>query len=267
MDFNNFQQCLADFRSALKNLGIVTNGVANNYATWLRNIDAANGGNTLSWIMNSGTLQAGRRQYDNFVQANPSCNLTSNHLSAYNKFTQFILGQFNGDIYAIFALKAEEAAMMVAKAAIFVDLAVVNLVRNGQLGFYNIIARKTDPNYNNQDASWDYFSSTRYSSGKRRNNTPNVAIKACIRRSHSNYKPLDFTGYTTCHIYDAAKYQRYFACIPNLCLVPAGLKSLTDDYPEVKQMLEYHVYAKYGFLPANVPAPKMPRFYPRLKWR
>lgn len=77
----------------------------------------------------------------------------------------------------------------------------------------------------------------------------------------------NFTGYAACHIWETTCYdERYHTVLANLVLLPRALESLTDHHQPVKEMLRYHSYQLYKWLPEGLNAPNKPDGYDRLTW-
>ena len=62
--------------------------------------------------------------------------------------------------------------------------------------------------------------------------------------------------------------RRYYASIANLILLPRALAKLTDHNDEVKKMLRYEVFKRFGFKPEEqTDDPEKPKNYNNYVWR
>ena len=107
------------------------------------------------------------------------------------------------------------------------------------------------------------------------NTIANQAIKKAIIESYRR-KGIEsviddislFKDYEACHVWDRPTDRRYYASIANLILLPRALAQLTDHCDEVKELLRYEVFRRFGFKPdEEAQAPKQPAKYARYKWR
>lgn len=90
------------------------------------------------------------------------------------------------------------------------------------------------------------------------NTYPNVTLK-------KHLLPAKFEQYTVCHIWPGTAYDpKYFTEIRNLVLIPSGLHALSDNLPEIIEMLKYRAYELYNYwYPDNEPIPQKPANYPK----
>lgn len=252
-----------------------------NYCTWLRALDRANGGDTLRWVKSAQRYCSTEKplEYFNLWWETQGHTLKlkyteANFRAALAKFSSWYLSAFSGVEALKSLVEPKILAQAIASTALFPSKEVVEKVMRGELG-----SRKNMDNGGNGYASWDCCSSRRDvsrrglvdSSGVRcdSNVTAGYAIKKAILASYfPHFKDhRKIKGYTACHIYPVPGDYRYYTCLPNLCLVPSALSSLTDHSPEVIAALRYHVYHLFKFRPEDEPIPVKPPFYDSLKWR
>jgi hypothetical protein len=94
------------------------------------------------------------------------------------------------------------------------------------------------------------------------NTYANSAIKNAI-----GLNKKDITNFHTCHIYPNTCYdERYHTKIENLVLIPNSIAQLSDNFDDVKKVLQYRSYELYGWFPVEEPKPEKPKNYPT-NWR
>lgn len=94
------------------------------------------------------------------------------------------------------------------------------------------------------------------------NTYANNAIKNAIGINRK-----DLTNFHTCHIYPNTCYdERYHTKIQNLVLLPNSIAQLSDNFDEVKKILQYRSFELYGWYPEEEMQPTKPLNYP-LNWR
>ena len=94
------------------------------------------------------------------------------------------------------------------------------------------------------------------------NSYPNAQMKASLKKR--GIYPI---GYETCHIWERTCYDpRYHTCYANLVLLPRAIASLSDHNEEVKALLQWYAYERFGdFLPENKTLPPKPENYDEIK--
>lgn len=280
----DLEKMLALFKESVAKQDDISKTTADNYCTWLRNLNKVCDGKLILWILDAllaskdpkERIEIADKHFDDFASSyNPgngggSWNV-SNTQSALRKFVKFFLSYFDGIISVSFY--ELELAKMIARTALFASREVVEKVKAGELGD-NVNLK----NGGNQYASWDCMGSRRKNSQPAVNgetldgNTKaNLAIKQAvleslgIRGTQTAARAL-FNNYETCHIWESVYDTRYYMSIMNIVLIPRSLASLTDHNPYIKAVLTYRAYELYGDLPGQ-PTPVKPANYKQLQWR
>lgn len=90
------------------------------------------------------------------------------------------------------------------------------------------------------------------------NTYANNAIKHAIGINRK-----DITNFHTCHIYPNTCYdERYHTKIQNLVLIPNSIAQLSDNFDDIKKILQYRSYELYGWHPIEEATPEKPVNYP-----
>lgn len=166
-NMQNFKNVLNDFQHDVVKLKVLTDGSANNYKTWLNQLDTANGGKTMEWILDALTvsipknvpsaivrLDAADKYFRDFTAATPIANQNDTH-SAYIKLAIYVMSFFDAGLDIAISYDDYYLANMVARTAIFAGPDVVEKVMNGMLG------SKENLKKGNEYASWDCMTSMR----------------------------------------------------------------------------------------------------------
>lgn len=283
------------------------------YEQYLRNIDKANGQQTVKWIdsviQNKKTLSDALDEYDTFFANNQpnrwGQKTLRNYRTGYKKFAEVVIGLFSANTWLTRDNGKKTSLILcqlVADNAIFASKAVVDEVCNGTAG------SKNNLNQGNPYASWDILQHVRrvgipkgtvipdtsnlgtmYGDMIADDNTiANQAMKKAVilsfnkalnKVSASNNKvsasnlPISpsyakfFKDYEVCHIWGNPGDRRYYASIANLVLLPRAIAALSDHSDDVKDLLKYEAFKRFGFKPDGESKPGPPSFYNKIKWR
>ena len=229
-------------------------------------------------------------------------NTLNDYRTGFTRFTEVVLGYFSANVWFERGLSKKRSlflCQLIADNAIFASSSIVNKVRQGKLG-----ARG---NKRNSYASWDYMAHARIlrdSAGnavKRGANCPDNVVyrqicganpglskfvkaddntyanqyikKAVLASFKDRFGGLGtsfdcFRDYEACHIWDLPDDRRYYASIANLVLLPRSIAGLSDHNNDVKDLLTYEAFRRFGFFPDEEKhAPNAPSFYKQIKWR
>ena len=286
-----FKDMMAYYKSTFRGKYVdpLKKSTINSYDSYLRSVDKANGGITDSWISNailsrgSDPVMDAVNAFDNFFNGyqKVSPKTISNWKAAYRSLAETIIGIFYANVWAFTNNRNNQIFLLcqiVAQNALFASKDIVDGVINGKEG-----TPDNKKQGGNSYASWDHMLHVRDNSVKKGtqitvkgysciaddNTSANHYIKQAIIKSLGlkNCSQSLFRDYEACHVWDKAYDPRYYASIANLILVPRAYGQLTDHCPEVKEMLRFEVYNRFGFLPQNEPVPNKPKFYDKIIWR
>ena len=271
------------------------------YVQYVRNIDVANGQRTVAWIdeviQQKGTLADTLKKYDDLVVSNPNNwapKTIKNYKAGYKNFAEVVLGLFSANTWLTRDNGKKKTSLflcqLVADNAIFASQTIVNDVINGRSG------SKDNLKKGNKYASWDRLKHVRKIGVKKGtlipdltplgntfgdmiaddNTIANQALKKAIILSFNRaaFGPLQissyadrFKDYEVCHIWDLPEDRRYYASIANLVLLPRAIAGLSDHSVDVKSLLRYEAFNRFGFKPDGEPAPPKPSCYSKITWR
>lgn len=252
------------------------------YSSLLNTINDNNGGATMTWINNAinddkpikylddefdKVFTKGTKDYDDLK-------------TALHSFGKMILSSFKADI----CLKAvpnfdETACELVASTAIFCEIEVADEVKRGVSGskcniskgneyysWYNCTVRRDGTRSNQKfDSNGIRLDDNTYA-----NRAIKKAIGIGLERKYGFKKSVkikDFNGFGVCHIWDGTCYdEKYHTSVANLVLIPRSIAGLSDHCEEVKDILKYESWRRFGFKPDGEPTPVKPKLYDKLTW-
>lgn len=292
MDIDELIKC---FKNTI-NKNKLTDGSTNSYISYIKNIDERNEHETSIWLV--GVIKRCKESDDPLDivmdKVKKINGLDGKVISGFKKFVQCILGFYFANTWLQIDKDDSLFCALVAKNALFASKEVVEAVKKGELGGPENIKKK-----GNRYASWDYMAHARNTNmirNKRKaykdpdpsktapyqlgdiisddNTIANQAIKKAVIESYKrNYNCImtDFSflrDYEACHIWDLPGDRRYYASIANLILLPRALAKLTDHNDEVKKLLRYEVFKRFGFKPdEQTDDPEKPKYYNNYVWR
>lgn len=280
----------------------------NSYCSYVKTIERlyrdANGNKSIGDLINKAIKNREKDPIDwllkqvNIGQLMPTWDSKDSYISGLKKFAEVVFGVFYANIWMSMVTDDDLLCSIVAQNALFASKDIVNAVKDGILGAdYNIEKKKSEQNYNNPFASWDYMSSYR------KNRTPvqypsdfskkypgtlqndeiiaddntyaNRYIKTAILRSIEREYGIKIGGngyrmfhdYEACHVWDLPGDRRYYASIANLVLLPRALAQLTDHNDAVKNLLRYEVQERFKFIPDGHTRLDSPKNYSTYNWR
>lgn len=92
----------------------------------------------------------------------------------------------------------------------------------------------------------------------------NTSCQDAFLWTHSmQYKQLKDVQFN--HVYSINEPD-YYTSLANICVTPVFLAKLTDTHSDIKEILKYHVWTVYGFVPNGMPPPQKPLIYDVLEW-
>lgn len=233
-----------------------------------------------------------------------SNNTLNDYRTGFTRFTEVVLGYFSANVWFERGLSKKRSlflCQLIADNALFASSSIVDKVRRGMLG------TKGNKGKGNRYASWDYMAHARIlrnSAGnaiKRGTDCPDNVVykqicganpglsktvkaddntyanqyikKAVLASFKDRFGGLGtslydcFRDYEACHIWDLPDDRRYYASIANLVLLPRSIAGLSDHNNDVKALLKYEAFQRFGFVPDGANNPNAPSFYKQIKWR
>lgn len=244
-------------------------GAIDKYKDYLRALDKANGGKTLSWIEKAHKATNDKKSgnfgipvvdivtetFNNFKGNRDTIEneKTSNIDLALQYLTKAFLSFFDGEFSVAFNtyITDEMLANMVAETAIFASYDIVKSVVKGGKGYKA-----------NEFASADNCEHRRKNVGEERrevkiedgsqvtlddNTIPNRKLKEAICKGLklNSVKWNQFNNYVVCHIWDNPYDRRAFCSLVNLVLLPKAIYGLSDHHKLVKKILQQRSYDLY----------------------
>ncbi len=276
-----FQSMIDYFSDTMIKLGKEKVSTINTYCQhYLPNLDKANGGQTCQWLIDiindSKCTTPIKDAIDKFDNASKTLNFATKTIAdwkvAYRHFANVILGIYYADVWFAYTVDPIELCKMVAMNTLFADRTVVDGVVKG------IYGTKKNLGIGNIYASWDNCATQRCTSIKKGQVMPNgkiaddntyankyikmaILLSMNLPKIYSNFKK-----YQVCHIWESSKYPAYHTSVMNLVLITERLAGLTDNVPEVQQLLRYEIQKRFGCNPSGVQITK-PAFYNQILWR
>jgi hypothetical protein len=278
-----FESLLVDFRVYLQSV-LKNKKTQQDYLSYVKTLHKNNDGQTLKWLKDAlrsnnpiVSLEDSFDKYfaDKGVQPN----------SQWKTGLVYLGKCVCGHTSAVANLNANRnfdliACQLVAQFAIFCSVEVFKQVQDGELG------SKDNKGIGNQEGAW-YHHTIRRARPKEKcrtivdniylddNTYANKAIKTAVltglktnKQYGSLYVGAKFTGYESCHIWDKTCYdERYHTSVGNLVLLPRTIASLTDHCDEVKKLLKYEAWIRFGFIPQDEAEPQKPKYYKDIVWK
>lgn len=94
----------------------------------------------------------------------------------------------------------------------------------------------------------------------------NVTPRWALLWAHGMPQTHHPRGWTIAHVWKATKDPAAYTHLPNLCLMPECLGSLSDKDGTLCRFLEYHAWSAYRWRPEIASVPEKPAGYDEIRW-
>lgn len=253
------------------------------YISYVKSLDKANGGVTLSWLQDAAQFPAPKEHLaeslNNFFSAHPDINTKTQWSTGLYHLGDYIFGYINSSVNLHSIQKFDSTAcQLIAQSALFCTKEVFEKVKKGELGSNDNIG------VGNVYGSWYNCKYQRATPQQKRgeiingvvlddNTYANTAIKMAILTGlekfqiHGRDKKI-IKGFEACHIWPKTCYDaRYHTSVANIILLPREIAGLTDHCKAVEDLLKYEVWRRFGFKPDEEDEPQRPKYYTKKMWR
>lgn len=279
----NFESLLEDFRVYLQSV-LDKKKTQQDYMSYVKTLHKNNGGLTVEWLKvalrSSNPLESLEESFETYF-ANKGVQPNSQWKTGLAYLGKCVCGHTSA-VANLNSIKNFDliACQLVAQSAIFCSVDVFKQVQTGILG------SKDNKGIGNQEGAWYHHTTRRAHPNEKygtivnniyldSNTFAQTAIKNAVLiglKTNKQYGRLyagaKFTGFEACHIWDKTCYdERYHTSVGNLVLLPRTVASLTDHCEEVKKMLKYEAWKRFGFKPQGEATPQCPKYYKQIVWK